>query len=62
MYSDTEWKGWWTAAFVPSGTAQWLENNGFKKTQNVNMSNTPKNYKNISEGKKYSSLSRVAGN
>lgn len=62
MCLDTKWKEWWTAAFVPSGTIQWLENNGFKMTQNVNISNNPEKYKKISEGKKYSSLSSIAGN
>ena len=58
MCLDTKWKGWLTAAFAPSGTTQWLENNEFKKkkreTQNVSTPNTPKNYKKVSEGKKYS--------
>ena len=59
MCLDTKWKGWLTAAFVPSETIQWLEKNQFffffkKKTQNVNTPNNPKKYKKVSEGKKYS--------
>lgn len=65
MCLDTKWKGWLTAAFAPSGTTQWLENNEFKKkkreTQNVSTPNTPKKYKKVSEGKKYFSFNNVVG-
>lgn len=61
MCWDTKWKGWLTAASVPSGTTRWLENNGFKKTPNVNISNNPKKYKKIPEGKRRS-FNNVAGN